>query len=352
VITGLPPEASDGDTGLPGTDADKGFWWLLTASEQGDLSDAGQIRIYKPGSIMCNEGDLATHLFVLVTGSVKIISVTADGDRRVVALRGHGDVIGEISGETTGQRTATVQAIDEVHALIVGYERFLTFLESHPIAARLYLHVMIQRWSEAAAMISTRSVTTGTQRLAALLLQLAGRDGNGTDIAIPLSQEELAGLAGTSRTTVTRALRSWRRRGFIRTGQRQIRILDQQALHRAAGQQSLARPAGKPGGQRAETAVFRSAASSYLSAVRAAVCLAQRPVVTRPRRKMAPPQAASSSQAAWLAGTNRALRLPCRLAARIEPVTATPSDWPTCRLVDAMLDATPAWVTGMPDAAA
>jgi CRP/FNR family transcriptional regulator, cyclic AMP receptor protein len=242
VITGLPPEASDGDTGMPGTDTDKGFWWLLTASEQGDLSEAGQTRVYKPGSIMCNEGDLATHLFVLVTGSVKIISVTADGDRRVVALRGHGDVVGEISGETTGQRTATVQAIDEVHALIVGYERFLAFLESHPKAGRLYLHVMIQRWGEAAAMISTLSVTTGPQRLAALLLQLAGRDGNGTDgevrIAIPLSQEELAGLASTSRTTVTRALRSWRRRGFIRTGQRQIRILDQQALQRAAGQQS------------------------------------------------------------------------------------------------------------------
>jgi CRP/FNR family transcriptional regulator, cyclic AMP receptor protein len=97
-------------------------------------------------------------------------------------------------------------------------------------------------------MLSTLSVTTGTQRLAALLLQLAGRHGNGTNdeihIALPLSQEELAGLASTSRTTVTRALRSWRRRGFIRTGQRQITILDQLALRRAAGQQSAARPVG------------------------------------------------------------------------------------------------------------
>ncbi|MGH3254270.1 MAG: Crp/Fnr family transcriptional regulator [Streptosporangiaceae bacterium] len=231
---------------MPGTDPAKGFWWLLTASQRADLSAAGRVRIYKPASILCNEGDIAAHLFVLVTGTVKIISVTAGGDRRVVALRGHGDVIGEISGETTGQRTATVQAIDAVHALIVGYDRFGRFLESHPIAGRLYLHVMIQRWGEAAAMLSTLSVTTGTQRLAALLLQLAGRDGNGTDgeirIAIPLSQEELAGLASTSRTTVTRALRNWRRRGFIRTGQRRTTILDQEALQRVAGQQSLGRP--------------------------------------------------------------------------------------------------------------
>jgi hypothetical protein len=33
-------------------------------------------------------------------------------------------------------------------------------------------------------------------------------------------------------------------------------------------------------------------------------------------------------------------------------VTATPSDWPTWRLVEAIPDATPAWVTGMPDTAA
>jgi CRP/FNR family transcriptional regulator, cyclic AMP receptor protein len=248
VITGLPHEAFDGDTGMPGSDTAKGFWWLLTASERNDLSAAGQIRIYKPGTILCNEGDLATHLFVLVTGAVKIISVTADGDRRVVALRGHGDVIGEISGETTGQRTATIQAIDVVHALIVGYERFGNFLESHPLAARVYVRVMIQRWGDAAAMLSTLSVTTGRQRLAALLLQLAGQHGNGANgeirIAIPLSQEELAGLASTSRTTVTRAFRNWRRRGFIRTGQRRTTILDQQALQRAAGQQSAARPAG------------------------------------------------------------------------------------------------------------
>lgn len=247
VITGLPHEAPDGDRGTPGAEPAKGFWWLLTASEQGDLTAAGWTRVYQPRSILCNEGDLATQLFVLVTGSVKIISVTAEGDRRVVALRGRGDVVGEISGETTGQRTATVQAIDRVRALIVGYERFGRFLESHPRAARAYVHVMIQRWGEAAAMLSALSVTTGRQRLAALLLQLAGRDGDGTNgeiqIAIPLSQEELAGLASTSRTTVTRAFRNWRRRGFIRTGQRRTTILDQQALRRAAGQQGLARPA-------------------------------------------------------------------------------------------------------------
>jgi CRP-like cAMP-binding protein len=53
---------------------------------------------------------------------------------------------------------------------------------------------------------------------------------------MPLTQDELASLAGTSRATVTRAFSNWRKRGFVLTGQRHITILDQAGLKRIAGQ--------------------------------------------------------------------------------------------------------------------
>ena len=46
-----------------------------------------------------------------------------------------------------------------------------------------------------------------------------------------------ASLAGTSRATVTRALSNWRRRGIIRTGQRDLTITDLRTLRKIAGQQ-------------------------------------------------------------------------------------------------------------------
>ena len=73
-------------------------------------------------------------------------------------------------------------------------------------------------------MLRTRSVTSGAQRLARLLLDLAARHGTQTDrevhVVMPLTQVELASMAGMSRATVTRALSDWRRRGIILTGQR------------------------------------------------------------------------------------------------------------------------------------
>ena len=111
----------------------------------------------------------------------------------VLALRGYGGIVGEISGETAGYRTATIQAIDAVRALIVGYDRFSSFLDSNPGAAHAHRRVMTQRWSDAAMMLQIRAMTSGAQRLARLLLDLAGRHGEENDseihVAMPLSQE-------------------------------------------------------------------------------------------------------------------------------------------------------------------
>jgi len=220
----------------------QGFWALLTDDERGVLSDLGRITVFPPGATICVQGDPATHLFVLMAGLAKILSVTNDGHELTLALRGHGDLVGELSGETTGYRTATVQAIGTVRALIVAYDKFSSFLDANSGADHAYRHVVTQRWNDAASMLRSHPVTSGAQRLATVLLDLAARYGSETDdevhIAVPLSQEELASLAGTSRATVTRALSNWRRRGIIRTGQRDITITGLGTLQKIANQRN------------------------------------------------------------------------------------------------------------------
>ena len=227
---------------LHGTGSAQGFWVLLTDDERAVLSDLGRITVFPPGALMCLEGEPATHVFILVDGWVKIRSVTGDGRELVLALRGQGDVIGELAGEATGYRTATVQAIGTVRSLIVGYEKFSSFLDSHLGAGHAYRRTFAQRWNDTESLLRSRSVTNGAQRLARLVLDLAARHGAGTDrevhLAMPLTQVELASMAGMSRATLTRALSNWRQRGIIRTGQRDMTITDLAALRKIAGQQA------------------------------------------------------------------------------------------------------------------
>ena len=219
---------------LHGTGPAQGFWPLLSDDERTALAGLGRTTVYPPGAVMCVEGDPNTHVFVLVDGWVKIVGVTSDGHELTLALRGRGDTVGEVAGETTGYRTATVQAIGTVRALIVPYERFSSFLDAHDGADRAYRRMVTRRWNDAESMLRARSVTSGAQRLAGLLLELADSE---LQTAMTLTQEELASLTGASRATVTRALSNWRRRGIIRTGQRDITITDPGTLRKIAGQQ-------------------------------------------------------------------------------------------------------------------
>ena len=228
----------------------QGFWTLLTQEERDGLSGLGMRRHYPRRTNLCTEGDPATHVFILLAGWVKILSSTKDGHRMLLAIRGAGDIVGEVAGETTGRRNATIQAIDDVRALIVRYDRFDSFLDANPGAGHAYRRVVVQKWNDTDAMLRRRAGTTGTQRLATLLLELAERHGRPVNGAIylmtpSLSQEELASLAGTSRATVTRAFGNWRKRGLIRTGQRRITIIDLPGLRRVAGQRT-----GPPPGPR------------------------------------------------------------------------------------------------------
>jgi CRP/FNR family cyclic AMP-dependent transcriptional regulator len=224
---------------MQGMGSEQGFWTLLSRDERDALLGMGLRREYPPSAIICLEGDPATHVFILLAGWVKILSTTNDGHEIVLALRGDGDIVGEVAGETTGRRNATIQAIDTVRALIVPHGKFSSFLDTNPGADRAYRRDVTQKWNDTDTMLRRRAVTTGAQRLAGLLLELAERHGREVDgvvyVVMPLSQEELASLAGTSRATVTRALSNWRKRGLVRTAPRRHTILDLNGLRKVAG---------------------------------------------------------------------------------------------------------------------
>lgn len=216
-----------------------GFWELLDKEDREGLISAARSRLFPAGIALCMEGEPTTHVFILLSGWVKVITVTRDGREILEAVRGEGDVIGEIAGQVTGYRTATVRAIGTVRALIVGTRRFEGFLEAHPRAAQAYRQAMTEQLRVAYEQQRNHACLSGAQRLAGLLLDLAEQQNrvnrHSVTMPLPLSQEELASLIGASRSTVTRALHEWRSRYVIGTDQRHIEILDQTRLLRIAG---------------------------------------------------------------------------------------------------------------------
>lgn len=224
------------------------FWALLGDAEREAITAVARSRVFRGGVTLCIQGEPSTHVFILVSGWVKAITATDDGREILEALRGEGDVIGEIAGQVTGYRTATVQAIGPVRTLIVGAEQFGEFLDARPVAARAHRRATAEHQRQAQESHRNHVQSSGPRRLACLLLDLAEHDDDSSGqvlaTALPLSQEELASLIGVSRSTVTRALHDWRSRRIIQTNQRQIAILDQARLLGIAGRspRTLKRP--------------------------------------------------------------------------------------------------------------
>jgi CRP-like cAMP-binding protein len=213
-----------------------GFWESISDNERMVLSNQGRESLFTRGMPLCLEGDASTHILILLTGWAKVLSTTIEGHEIVLGLRGPGDIVGELAADLGGYRTATVRAIVPVHALSAGVDRFIAFLDAHPAAAHAYRKAMAERQRESTENLRGRIESSGAQRLARLMLDLAARCGamteQGVTLMIPLSQADLATWVGVSRATVTRALRQWRDRGVVSTAQGHTTITDVATLRR------------------------------------------------------------------------------------------------------------------------
>ncbi len=215
----------------------RSFWNALADPEREALAAAGVEEFFRAGAVLCRAGEDTSQVTIIDSGWVKVSVTDADGGEKILAVRGQGDVVGERAALTTGVRSATVTALDEVSAMVVPAERFAEFLRGHPRAAEVLERQVTERREEDRARLFPAERVGAERRLAWLLLDLAQRRGGyqhtfAAMFTLPMSQQELADWAGTSADAVGRFLRSWRDRRIIARGERSRRltVIDLDAL--------------------------------------------------------------------------------------------------------------------------
>jgi CRP-like cAMP-binding protein len=163
-----------------------------------------------------------------------VSSDTASGVEVVLAVRGPGALLGELSAIDGGPRSATVTALEPVSALALPTAAFERHLLEHGRVAIVFMKELIGRLRDADRKRIEFGAFDTTGRVAARLVELADRFGRQTSeglrIDLPLSQDELAGWTGASREAVTKALRTLREEGWIQTGRLRVVVTDLAAL--------------------------------------------------------------------------------------------------------------------------
>ena len=178
--------------------------------------------------------DLATSIYILKSGRVKIAKLTEDGKEIILSLLKPNDIFGEMAIIDQGPRESFAEALDNVVYYAIKLEDLYRLMRTKPAIIIRLAKVIGQRRLEAEKNMESFLYKGVRERLAQLLLKLSRdygiKDSRGRLLRIKITHQDLANIIGSSRETVSLTLGDFRRAGFIDINERKIIIKDEEAL--------------------------------------------------------------------------------------------------------------------------
>jgi CRP-like cAMP-binding protein len=206
----------------------------LAEAELARFAEVLREREYPKNSVILFEDDPGDALYVVSTGQVKVVLIGEDGREVILSVLTDGDFFGEMSLIDDEPRSAHVIAMKDSHLLVLRREDFQAQLEVQPKIALKLLRVLVQRLRRADEKIGGLVLLDVNGRVARLLLDMAD-EGGGPKITRRLTHHTIAQMIGSSRETVSRAMRELVGRGLIEVTRREISIKDRDGLATLTG---------------------------------------------------------------------------------------------------------------------
>ncbi len=188
-----------------------------------------RVRRYKKSDSVFHQGDPGDSLYIIESGSVKIVLPSPDGQEdAIIATLGRGEFFGELALLDGEPRSADAVAKEDTALLVLERDDFLAFLDRSPEVATKLLAALSRRLRRTDQLVQDAAFLDVPARLARALLQLS----ESPEAATGLTQSELAAMVGASRESVNRWLQFYRRRGLIDSASGSIRVLQPEELRR------------------------------------------------------------------------------------------------------------------------
>jgi CRP-like cAMP-binding protein len=188
-------------------------------------------RTFEREEIVFHQGDAADALHLITKGRFALRVVSPLGQSAMLAVRGPGETFGEFALlESEARRTVTVAALEAGETLSVRGDAFRALLDDHPELKDVLVALLAERLRYSDELIRAAHFLDADARVRWALLRLVPVYGDGRDVVVPLTQENLAELAGTARGTVNRVLREEQERGVVSLERARVRVRDPDGL--------------------------------------------------------------------------------------------------------------------------
>lgn len=217
-------------------------WQILEGVPEEDVArvlDMARKRTFRKGEIVFHEGDPGDTLHLIRSGKFGVKVTTQYADEAILAVLTTGDIFGELALLSPGApRSATVVALEASETLSVHQLDFGRLRREHPGVGDVLISVLsaqVRRLSRHLLEALYTPADTRVRRRVLELVDIYAGDDPALPVTIPLTQDDLADLAGTSRATVNRVLREDEARGIVELGRGRTLVVDRDGLAKWAG---------------------------------------------------------------------------------------------------------------------
>lgn len=176
-------------------------------------------KAYPKGMILYAEGQAPEEVFMLCQGKVKLSTCSPDGKIIILGIADAGDVLGLSSAVNNIEYETSAEVLELSQVNCIKTEDLLHFLQTNPEACLNAVRQLGRNYHTAHRKVCALGLSDSVaEKLAKLFLGWSG-NGTGGNGRVQLknffTHEEMAEMIGTSRETVTRALRYFREQDLI-----------------------------------------------------------------------------------------------------------------------------------------
>jgi len=202
----------------------------LSETQLDEITKISVKQVYKKDNMVLIEEEIGSTMFIILFGRVKISRISDEGREVILSILVDGDFFGEMSILDGQTRSANAVTLEDTELLIIRRENFLQMLHDYPQVAINLLKELAHRLRRSDSQIKSLSLQNALGKVASTILRIADDSGiikqGQVEIAHMPPQQDLANMAGTSRETISRVIKSLNQLGYVKKEGSKLRILD------------------------------------------------------------------------------------------------------------------------------
>lgn len=193
---------------------------LFSRVAESDLENIAALLIerrYPKNSIIVEEGLTGDYMYIIRTGRVKVTKASDDGREKIMDFLESGAFFGEMALLDHAPRSASVRTLEPAVLAALSRRDFLSLLRNSPDLALSLIQELTRRLrdtDEQATSVSFQRVEDRAKGLFARIARPEGGPGQ-RRITPSLTHQQIADMIGTSRETVTRAVKELKESGWL-----------------------------------------------------------------------------------------------------------------------------------------